>query len=227
MRELCPTSLCGSDEARVNEHRQGLCRFAFVEPRHARREQGPEFDAEHAGCMGVPQIRAGPRYARKQQRSRVPTLVEVGHAPPVAQVAGDLSQEQRIAAAGGPRAPDRLLGQLASHLLGQEGGRRGRAKRHELLQLGLTLLRNAPPKVRQSFTVGNGTIEGCGIVDGKVRTAVKSFTWSFSSCGRWAERWAVKVRATRATPRAHRGRPRPRSSGCRAECRRRRPSGPR
>ncbi len=64
--------------------------------------------------------------------------------------------------------------------------------------VGMTLLRNAPPELAQAFTVTDGSIEGCGIVDGKVKTAAKGFSWNFGTCADWPSRWAAKVSANQA-----------------------------
>jgi peptidoglycan/LPS O-acetylase OafA/YrhL len=55
--------------------------------------------------------------------------------------------------------------------------------------VGMTLVRNAPASARQAFTITDGAIEGCGIVEGSVKTTAR-FRWSFNGCAGWPEKWA-------------------------------------
>ena len=63
--------------------------------------------------------------------------------------------------------------------------------------VGMTLARNAPAAIRSEFAVVDGAIEGCGIVDGAIRSRVR-WRVSFGHCKGWPERWAEEVSANRS-----------------------------
>jgi hypothetical protein len=58
--------------------------------------------------------------------------------------------------------------------------------------VGMTLVRNAPASARQAFAITDGSLEGCGIVEGAVRTTAR-FRWSFDGCEGWPEKWAANA----------------------------------
>ncbi len=63
--------------------------------------------------------------------------------------------------------------------------------------VGMTLVRNAPASVKQQLTITDGSLEGCGIVEGAVRTTAK-FRWSFKGCTGWPEKWAANATKAQA-----------------------------
>lgn len=64
--------------------------------------------------------------------------------------------------------------------------------------VGLTLVRNAPASAKSAFQITNGALEGCGVVEGAVKTAAKGFRWSFEGCKGWPEKWAANARKANA-----------------------------
>jgi hypothetical protein len=64
--------------------------------------------------------------------------------------------------------------------------------------VGMTLVRNAPASAEQQIRITDGSIEGCGIVEGTVKTAARGFRWSFNGCEGWPERWAANVQESGA-----------------------------
>lgn len=64
--------------------------------------------------------------------------------------------------------------------------------------VGLTLARNAPASATSVFKITNGAIEGCGVMEGAVKTAANGFRWSFEGCKGWPEKWAANARKANA-----------------------------
>jgi peptidoglycan/LPS O-acetylase OafA/YrhL len=63
--------------------------------------------------------------------------------------------------------------------------------------VGKMLVRNAPADAKQTFTMVDGAIEGCGIVDGSMRSSSHQRR-TFTGCEGWPQRWAATVTATHA-----------------------------
>jgi hypothetical protein len=63
--------------------------------------------------------------------------------------------------------------------------------------VGKTLVRNAPADLAGTLTITSGAIEGCGLVDGKIRTAAR-WRVSFDRCGDIPTRWSEAAAAARA-----------------------------
>jgi len=63
--------------------------------------------------------------------------------------------------------------------------------------VGMTLVRNAPATAKSTFTITNGAIEGCGVLEGAVKTTAK-FHWSFEGCKGWPAKWAASVTKAKA-----------------------------
>ena len=138
--ELRPACQPGPDEPGVDQNPQRLCRLAFIEAGHPCRQHGPELDAEHACGMCIAKVGAGAGDSRQQDRGLVPALIELLEAATASQMARDLLQKQRVAAARRPGPVDGFFRQVSPHPLGEQRGRGRRAQRHQLLQLGLSLL---------------------------------------------------------------------------------------
>jgi peptidoglycan/LPS O-acetylase OafA/YrhL len=63
--------------------------------------------------------------------------------------------------------------------------------------VGKTLVRNKPPELEPTLAITSGAIEGCGLVDGAIKTAA-NWQVSFSGCGDIPARWAASVIEARA-----------------------------
>ncbi len=54
---------------------------------------------------------------------------------------------------------------------------------------------NLPNGIESTFTVTDGSVEGCGVLDqGRVRSSRASFNRSFADCAGWASKWADAAR---------------------------------
>ncbi len=63
--------------------------------------------------------------------------------------------------------------------------------------VGRTMVRNAPPELARTLSLADGSIEGCGIVDGAIRTVAR-WRRSFDGCAGWEQRWASAAIESRA-----------------------------
>ena len=63
--------------------------------------------------------------------------------------------------------------------------------------VGMTLVRNAPTSATSTFKLTNGAIEGCGVVEGAVKTSA-DFHWSFERCKGWPAKWAASAKKAKA-----------------------------
>ncbi len=83
--------------------------------------------------MCIAKVGAGAGDSRQQDRGLVPALIELLEAATASQMARDLLQKQRVAAARRPGPVDGFFRQVSPHPLGEQRGRGGRAQRHQLL----------------------------------------------------------------------------------------------
>ena len=58
-----------------------------------------------------------------------------------------------------------------------------------------TLLINAPPGIGRTFTLVNGSVEGCGVVLGLMSSRIGFRRNLSADCAGWPERWAASVRS--------------------------------
>src|SRR3989442_8125372 len=93
----------------IYEHAQGLRRLGFAQPGHSGREHRTELDAENARRVRIAQVSTWARDTRQQDRGLRSAFVELLQTATVPEVAGDLFQEQRVAAAGRPDPADGLF----------------------------------------------------------------------------------------------------------------------
>ena len=63
--------------------------------------------------------------------------------------------------------------------------------------VGKMLVRNAPSSAKQIFTMVDGALEGCGIVDGSMRSSSRQRR-NFTGCENWPQQWANAVAGSRA-----------------------------